>query len=314
MQRYRLFILWVLCIFADGLGIFACMIKQPVRNRIVEHWTRLGDASVHDIGNRRDAAAQTYHYHDSVEVVIVKRGWAEGLVGELPGKLRQGMVVVLGGDVPHCVLRASDDCSLLLVHIPSDLLKWNESRFPELSHGIAFVRACKSGVVYDDAEFAAKITRLAGRIASAEGFMRMSLLMRLLHVLSTTAPTLTLKAELCNFYATREKESSVDRAYRYLYEHFREQLTLSDLASYAGLHQSALCRSFKRASGYTIGQFCTRLRMEYACNLLLTTELDVSQIAYQSGYNSYPHFCMQFRKSMNMSPSEYRLRSVGTCI
>ncbi|MBO5181415.1 MAG: helix-turn-helix transcriptional regulator [Paraprevotella sp.] len=72
-----------------------------------------------------------------------------------------------------------------------------------------------------------------------------------------------------------------------------------------------LCFSFKRASGYTIGQFCTRLHMEYACNLLLTTELDVSPIAYQSGYNCYPHFCTQFRKSMNMSPSEYRLRGIG---
>lgn len=46
--------------------------------------------------------------------------------------------------------------------------------------------------------------------------------------------------------------------------------------------------------------------MEYACNLLLTTNMDISQIAYQSGYNSYPHFCTQFKQVMQMSPTAYR--------
>jgi len=34
--------------------------------------------------------------------------------------------------------------------------------------------------------------------------------------------------------------------------------------------------------------------------------MDIAQIAYQSGYNSYPHFCTQFKKAMKMSPTEYR--------
>lgn len=282
------------------------MKKHPIRNQIVERLTRLGDASIHNVSKKRDAVAQTYHYHSNVEVLIVKYGWAEGLVGDIRGKLQQGMVVVLGSDVSHCVLRASDDCSILLLHIPSELFKWDEERFPELHHGIEFIRLCKSGIVYNDAEFAAKITRLAGKIASAEGFMRMSLLMQLLHILSTTSPTATLKAERQHINGKKENESPVDRAYRYLYGHFREQLSPSDLAAYSGLHPAALCRSFKKASGHTVGQFCSRLRIEYACNLLLTTDMDIAQIAYQSGYNSYPHFCTQFKKAMKMSPTEYR--------
>ena len=85
---------------------------------------------------------------------------------------------------------------------------------------------------------------------------------------------------------------------------------MSKLAAYAGQNPSALCRSFKKSSGYTIGQFCTRLRIEYACNLLLTTNMDISQIAYQSGYNSYPHFCTQFKQVMQMSPTAYRDKSM----
>lgn len=99
------------------------MKKQPIRNQIVEHLTRLGDVSIHNVSKKSDTAAQTYHYHSNVEVLIVKRGWAEGLVGAIQGKLQQGMIVVLGSDVPHCVLRTSDDCSVLLLHIPSDIFE-----------------------------------------------------------------------------------------------------------------------------------------------------------------------------------------------
>lgn len=282
------------------------MIKQPVRNRFVERLPRIGDASMHEIGAEDDITAKTYHYHNNVEVIIVRRGWADGLVGEMTGRLHQGMTVVLGSDVPHCILRASEKCAVLLVHIPYGLLKWDADEFPELTHGIDFIRTSKSGILYDDAEFANKLARLADKIAAAEGFMRMSLLMRMLHILSTTAPTATLKAEQHATHGRKTYESPIDRIYIYLYRHFREQLSLSSLAAYSGLSPAALCRAFKKASGYTIGQFCSRLSIEHACKLLLTTGMDVAQIAYRSGYNSYPHFCTQFKNTMNMTPTEYR--------
>lgn len=282
------------------------MRKHPQKNHIVENLSKICEYSVHDISRTPDTAAHTYHYHDTVEVIIAKCGWADGLIGDMTGKLQQGMVVVLGSNLPHCVLRCSDDCSLLLVHIPCELLKWDEERFPEMTHGIEFLRLCESGIAYNNPAFADKIARLAGRIAAAEGFLRMSLLMRMLHILSTTPPSYTLKAEQHISQGRDNKETPIDKAYQYIYKHFREQLSLNELAAHAGLNPSALCRAFKKSSGHTIGQFCNRLRIEYACNMLLTTNMDIAQIAYMSGYNSYPHFCTQFKKAMKISPSEYR--------
>ncbi|MGN0033587.1 MAG: helix-turn-helix domain-containing protein [Candidatus Limimorpha sp.] len=285
------------------------MIKQAVRYQIVEHMTRLGDASLRQTGDTHEGFSQTYHFHNTLEVIVIKQGWIEGVVGGIVGKIQLGTVVVIGNDLPHCVLRVSDDCKAILVHVPSELLKWDEGRFPELAHGIDFLRNSRNGMVFADATFAGKITRIAGQIASADGFLRMSLLMRMLHILSITQPTSTLQAERHTSHRQNKQESSVDRAYRYLYEHFREPFSLSDIAAYSGQNPSALCRAFKKASGYTVGQFCTRLRMEYACNLLLTTNVDISQIAYSSGFNSYPHFCTQFKIAMRMSPTAYRNKS-----
>lgn len=287
------------------------MKKQAVRHQIVEHLSRLGDASLHKVGNSEDEFAEVYHYHNTLEVVIVRQGWVEGVVGGVMGTMTRDMIVVIGDDMPHCVLRASKNCRLLLVHVPAELLKWDEERFPELAHGVDYIRCSKSGMVYHDARLADQLARLAVKIDAAEGFMRMSLMMKLLHILSTTLPSSTILAVQQQGSTMKEKDSCVDRAYRYLYEHFRRTFSLDELAAYAGLTPSALCRSFRKASGSTIGEFCSRLRIEYACNLLLTTSLDVSQIAYQSGYSSYPHFFTQFKRAMKTTPTAYRQRSQG---
>lgn len=289
-------------------GYLHTMKKKAIRNQIVEHLSRLGDASMHQVGNPDEGFAQVYHYHNTLEVIVMQKGWLEGLVGGVMGKVTEGMVVVLGDDVPHCVLRASDDSKAILVHIPSELLKWDEERFPELAHGTHYIRSSQCGMVYRDACLAHEAARLARQMAAADGFLRMSLIMRLLHVLSTTPPASTLLTAPPSVNARKEKETAIDRAYRYLYAHFRENLSLDEVAAYAGLNPSALCRSFKKSSGCTVWQFCSRLRIEYACNLLFTTHLDIAQIAYLSGYNSYPHFCAQFKNATKMSPTEYRGR------
>lgn len=286
------------------------MKSMAVKNQIVEHLSRLADASVHQVSDPEDIFAHLYHYHNTLEVITIKCGWVEGLVGCFMGRMTEGMTVVLGGDVPHCVLRASDDCNAILVHIPSELLRWDVERFPELAHGMDYIEKCKSGMVYDDICLANEITRLSNRIDTADGFMRMSLIMRLLHILSTTHPVSTLLTRRHNVIVRKENESSIDRTFRYLYEHYRESFSLSEIAAYAGINSTALCRSFKRACGCTIWQFCSRLRIEYACSLLLTTDMDIGQIAYMSGYNSYPHFCTQFKKTKGMSPTEYRGRVI----
>ena len=109
--------------------------------------------------------------------------------------------------------------------------------------------------------------------------------------------------------ANMATKTPIDRAFRFIYDNLTEQFSLSDVAKYAGLTQSALCRAFKRTTGLTVWQLCSRLRIEYACRLLLTTDFDVAQIAYASGFNFYPYFCAQFKAHTAQTPTQYRQKS-----
>ncbi|MDF1696137.1 MAG: AraC family transcriptional regulator [Saprospiraceae bacterium] len=69
---------------------------------------------------------------------------------------------------------------------------------------------------------------------------------------------------------------------------------------------SHLSRVFSQNERNTIEQYAIQLRIEKAKELLSYAELNISQIAYNLGYASVPHFSRQFKKLVGVSPSEFR--------
>lgn len=70
--------------------------------------------------------------------------------------------------------------------------------------------------------------------------------------------------------------------------------------------KSAFQRSYKETFGVTFIEDLTESRIAYAKMLLATTNLSVTEIAFQSGYKTYAHFTRQFRKKCNLTPTEFR--------
>ena len=297
-------------IFADTYTLLAPSVKQPVRILSIERQPGLGTVTVRHIGRPGDVPARTYHHHNTLQVIIIRRGWVEGIIGTFIGCLQQGTIFVVGNDVPHSLLRASDHCTALVVHIPDELLHYDKQHFPELQDGLEFLQRSQGGLRYDNPTLADRLARLAGRIDRAGGFHRLSLLMSLLHSLSVEPSAAALQTQPQALPQPPVDETPVEKACRYIYSHFRTPLTLADVAAAAGLHPTALCRAFRKTHGTTISHLCTRLRLQYACHLLLTTTANVEQIAYSAGYNSYPHFCTQFRKAFRQTPSAWRLAAL----
>ena len=98
-------------------------------------------------------------------------------------------------------------------------------------------------------------------------------------------------------------------------EHLRasvsNRISVSELASMAGLSVSHYAALFHRATGYGTLEYQTRLRMGEARELLDTTERTITSIARQVGYDDPLYFSRQFRRIHGTSPSVYRLHDKG---
>jgi AraC-like DNA-binding protein len=101
----------------------------------------------------------------------------------------------------------------------------------------------------------------------------------------------------------------INEIYEYIFINFQSGVTLEDVADLIHITPGALCRYFKKKTGKTLFDFLKEVKVGYACKLLTVTNKTISEICYESGYNTLAHFNAQFRELKNMAPSKFRKNS-----
>lgn len=286
------------------------MKKKAVRDNVIDHTSQVVDVRMMCASDAAHVARDIHHFHNSYEVVIVQSGRIDGIVGALSDGIGAGTVVMIGPDLPHGIARLSPDLRAILVHIPHDVLSRHAALNADMAAEAAFMRDSRYGYLFTDSEVAAEAARLATEMAAARGFLRLSLLFSLLHLLSRSTQVRKIMARPDDVpqQSPSPMETPVDRTFRYLYAHFQEDLALDDIARFAHQNPAALCRAFKRKCGCTIFQFVNRLRIEKACQLLQCPDLTVQQVAFMAGFNTFSHFNVQFKCLTGVTPGQYRRR------
>ena len=90
-----------------------------------------------------------------------------------------------------------------------------------------------------------------------------------------------------------------------------EKITSSEMARAAGTSVRGLERAFGRDYGLSPRQYLRRLRMQTACQLLVSTRSPLAQVADRCGFADQSHFNRDFKRITGMTPRAYRLKFVG---
>jgi len=87
---------------------------------------------------------------------------------------------------------------------------------------------------------------------------------------------------------------------------FAEPVSLADIAQLVQVHPVHLAREYRRHYDCTIGEQIRRLRVDYACEQLSTSDLSLADIALSAGFADQSHFTASFRQQIGTAPSHYR--------
>jgi two-component system response regulator YesN len=110
-----------------------------------------------------------------------------------------------------------------------------------------------------------------------------------------------------NNQPNHEVEDLIFEAKLYIDAHFSESnLLLEDVATSVNLSPSHFSTIFGRETGESFKNYLTRIRIERAKELLRTTNLKCSEVAYQSGYSDPHYFSYAFKKSTGIPPLQFR--------
>jgi AraC-like DNA-binding protein/mannose-6-phosphate isomerase-like protein (cupin superfamily) len=95
----------------------------------------------------------------------------------------------------------------------------------------------------------------------------------------------------------------VRRALRHVEQHFREPLTLGQVAAVAHLSPHWFSEQFRRATGTSFQSFLKQRRLQFARALLDSTELGVTEVCHAAGFNDPSYFGRAYRARYGVPPS-----------
>ncbi len=93
---------------------------------------------------------------------------------------------------------------------------------------------------------------------------------------------------------------------KYIEANYARDLSLAELSRVGCLSEYHFCRIFSANTGATISAFLRRVRVEHAKALLITTDLPVTRIAEEVGYNTISSFNLAFKSETGVSPRAFR--------
>ncbi|MFF2876720.1 helix-turn-helix domain-containing protein [Gottfriedia sp. NPDC057991] len=106
------------------------------------------------------------------------------------------------------------------------------------------------------------------------------------------------------------KSKRMKQMLNWIHLHYSEKILLDDIARVGQLSRSECCRYFKRMLKTTPLNYVTDYRIQKSLILLQQPESNVTDVAYQVGFNSTSYFIDKFRKSMNLTPLAYKKRKL----
>jgi len=112
-------------------------------------------------------------------------------------------------------------------------------------------------------------------------------------------------------FSNYQQHSSSNRfAYviEYIQQHLNDNLTVKQLSDLACMSEPHFYRSFKREFGVAPLEYILQEKIKVAKKLLRTTNKNITEICFQSGFNSLNYFCSLFKKMEQVTPKQYQDR------
>lgn len=124
---------------------------------------------------------------------------------------------------------------------------------------------------------------------------------------------LNVFAQYLGDYASRQvlasssgEPSVVASAKQYVQSRVEQPITLAKVVEHVHVSRFYFCKLFKKATGMTLTEYVSRVRVEKAKTLLVDSSLRISEVVFAAGFGSIPQFNSVFKRYVGMPPTEYR--------
>ena len=271
------------------------------------HGTKDDPFSIYHIANAKRSFQIPIHWHDEFEIIYVKSGFltvsisGENYIGK-PGDA----FVVSPGNL-HFMGSQTDTVDYFTFLFP---LKYISFRTDDILDD-KLLEPLNSGHLIISPEIEDTVKEQCEQLVEIYGAKKEESQSKITAQIKTKIILLQFILELWKKGFIVENDTSGKNTVEkemvsYIQQNFTGKILLKEFGEQFHLSEKYISRYFKEHFHITISQYVTYLRLEHAKQLLQDTDIPVTEVAMQSGYQNVSYFIRSFKKTYGMSPLKYR--------
>jgi AraC-type DNA-binding domain-containing proteins len=254
------------------------------------------------------------HWHDVIEILYIIEGRAEQQINEKIFDAVQGDIIFIQSNDIHSTYTDRSTCNrILVVQFHPSLLSYqmigpaDHSSRPLAPIKHVFPELVKSGTEPGLEILKTLYTILKEMEGEKNGYEMLvrSEVLKLAGLVARHFPVADNRTE--NPQNMLKARLILKKTFKYIDDNYSSNISLGTAAKASSLSVSHFCRLFKSAAGMTFNEYLSFYRIKRA-EVLLSTEMSITQIAYECGFESMSTFIRAFRKFKGCTPSLYKNR------
>ncbi|GGZ87562.1 AraC family transcriptional regulator [Algibacter mikhailovii] len=250
-----------------------------------------------------------WHYHDEYELILTLKGEGVRIIGDEMDQFEAPELILIGSNLPHLFKNKVDETEVdyIVLKFKDDINELPLFKLPELNRVKDLLRRSKRGIKFSP-ETVQKIKPLFIKLAENKGCNKVISFLQIFDILSNASQTEYLASEKFSLQLIEDGEDRLQKVLNYLGEEYTRDISLEELAEIAHMTKNAFCRYFKEKTGKTAFGYLREYRVSKACQMLISSNKTITEICYDTGFNSFSSFTRIFKSLKNISASEYQNR------
>lgn len=270
---------------------------------------------IESYANESHCASAGWHVHPEYEMVYVKNGSGVLRIGSQKKSYSNGVLVFLGGNIPHADFGNRDQADNIevVIQFKKEFLEEKLKIFPELDKINTLIRKSKQVLVFGS-DVHKRLWIDFERFGNLDHQGKLINLLSILNHLSRETSYEPLFGNLALDNFKKDDIKRLEEIFEYVNEHYSGTISVAEISAQLGLTPNSFCRFFKKMTQRTFIDFVNEFRINKALEFFNANNTLITEVMYLSGFNDPSYFSRQFKKYQGITPSNYLKGKYGNLL
>ncbi len=254
-----------------------------------------------------------FHYHSNqYEITLVLGGRGIRIVGNNISEFEGNDLVLVGQGIPHTWIstqsgdqNSQSSIQVIVIHFNNHIFGDELLNRAEFNHIRDLLDLSARGISFGR-DITKNILEKFFQFTLEPDFGTYINIMEILNSLAVSGDYKVLCSDQYSYRGRADESNKFEAIFNYIQSNYLDKIKIRDVASLAGMNDSAFSHYFKKRTNYSFTDFINLLRLNHAAKQILTQRKNIADICFDSGFNNLSNFNRMFKKWKGDTPLQYR--------